>query len=355
MSIRSSSLLACVSLAFAGALVAAGSTPQGWEESWTIDLSRGASVEPVWVDSMLLVASLDRNVHLVRLGDRPEVVWDGNFDGGFQAEPVVTGDRIYLAETARGRRLLALRRLDRTVAWTAKAGDQMASPVIDPAGERVYSTSSSGEVTAWSPGGEQVWRTELKSRIAATPRHLGDALVVATSDGRFFALDPVSGAVRDSLDPDAGAIWAGPIASPSDTDAAIWATLDGQLLEVRGDLEIPRRRSFPSRFTSGPVASGGTIYLVGHEGTAWAYDWEAAEVLWQQEMGGTFRARPAVGEAVIAIGDLAGTLHVIDRRTGERIWHTRLNGAVTAPAATRGDHLFVVTRRGRLYALQPTD
>jgi outer membrane protein assembly factor BamB len=82
-------------------------------------ISRGGSAPLVWFDSRILVASLDRNVHLVSL-DGPRVVWKENYRGGFEAEPVVTEDRIYLSETRRGARLLALDRGSHRTLWTAR-------------------------------------------------------------------------------------------------------------------------------------------------------------------------------------------------------------------------------------------
>jgi hypothetical protein len=58
---------------------------QEWREVWRLDVSRGASAELVWADSTLIVASLDRNVHIVAPRARPTVIWKENFKGGFEA------------------------------------------------------------------------------------------------------------------------------------------------------------------------------------------------------------------------------------------------------------------------------
>jgi hypothetical protein len=52
---------------------------QEWREVWRLDVSRGASAELVWADSTLIVASLDRNVHIVAPRARPTVIWKENF------------------------------------------------------------------------------------------------------------------------------------------------------------------------------------------------------------------------------------------------------------------------------------
>lgn len=325
----------------------------GWEEAWKLELSRGVGTAAVWVDSLLLVASLDRNVHLVAPGrESATIVWDENFRGGFEATPLVTAERIYLPETRRGRRLVALRRGDRSVLWTADAGDLAAAPVAR--GEVVFTVSSEGEVSAWGPNGTRRWRTELRTRVVAAPILLGDALVIAASRGTLHALDPASGAIRDEHDPDAGMIWGDPVPVPGSTDAALFATVEGQLIAVRADLSISDRRSFPSRFYTAPAVARDRVYLIGHEGTAWAYDWKNSSVVWKEAVKGVFRAAPAAGERFVAFGSLAGNLYLLDAATGALLWHTRLNGAITGAPTTVGDTLYAATERGTLYHFRPT-
>lgn len=325
----------------------------GWEEAWRLEVSRGIGTPMAWVDSLLLVASLDRNVHLVAPDETAaRVVWDDNFKGGFEATPLVTPTRIYLPETRRGKRLVALDRVERSVLWTADAGDLAAEPIAR--GETIYTISSTGEAMAWGPNGTRRWKTELETRVVAAPILLGDALVVATSAGRLYALDPATGAIRRELDAGAGMIWGDPVLVPNRTDAALFATLDGQLLAVEGDLSISTRRSFPSRFYTGPEVGGERVFLIGHEGTAWAYGWEVDEVLWKKALTGAFRAAPSLGERFVAVGDLAGTLYLLDRSSGELLWHTRLDGAIIAAPATVGNTLLVGTERGSLYRFRPT-
>lgn len=333
---------------------ASGADGHGWREAWRMSLSRGVGTPAVWVDSLLLVASLDRNVHLVAPGeDRGTVIWDDNFRGGFEATPLVTNDRIYLPETRRGRRLVALDRRDRSVLWTADAGDLSAAPIAR--GQTVVTVSSEGEVSAWGLNGTRLWRTDLETRVLAAPVLLGDAVVVAAEDGTLHALDAGDGTERRSVDPDAGRIWGDPVPVPGRADAALYATLDGQLLAVDGALEVLDRRSFPSAFYAGPALDGsGRVYVVGHEGTAWAYEWAGSEVVWTVPMEGVFRARPTVGERAVALGDLSGTLYLLDRATGELLWHTRLDGAITAAPTARGGDLFVATEQGTLYLFRPT-
>lgn len=330
-------------------------SPRGWTVAWTVDLSRGASAAPVWADSMLLVASLDRNVHLVRLEPEPDVEWKENFKGGFRAPPVVTEDRIYLAETRRGERLLAIDRRTHAVEWTADAGDAEATPLVTH--ERIYTVSSIGDVKAWARlTGAAVWEAELETRIVADPVLLDDRLVLAASDGILYALDPDTGRILESIEAEAGPIWGDPLVYPSRDAAsrAIYASLEGHVIEVDRDLEIVQRRTFPASFYAGPSAgSGDRVYLAGHDGTLWAYDWGTAEITWTAEVGVGVRMAPVEGEDVVAVGDLGGTLHVLDVASGMTLWSERLDDAITAPPVLRGSRVYAITERGTLYAFRP--
>lgn len=338
------------------ARVAARAPAQPWEQAWKLELSRGGSAPLVWADSLILVASLDRNVHLVAPTDEPSVRYKENFKGGFTAAPVVTPRRIYLPEMETGGRLVALDRSTGEIAWTADAGDLAASPILD--GSRIYTVSSLGEVAGWTDEGDRLWQVELETRVTSRLAKLGRILVVAATDGRVFAIDASEGAVVDSADPGAGPIWGDPAVLPDSAGAgagtAVFGTLDGQLVQLGPDLAIVRQRSFPSRFYAGPTRAGDRLYLSGHEGSVWCYDWREDTIDWRLDLeGATLRMAPALGDRFLAVGDLRGALSIIDLKRGAEQWTTRLDGALTSTPLFRGDELFVISEQGTLYAFRP--
>jgi outer membrane protein assembly factor BamB len=325
-----------------------------WEQLWKMEISRGASAPLVWADSMVLVASLDRNIHLVSVTPEPRVRFKENFRGGFSAAPVVTPRRFYLPELETGGRLIALDRATGKAAWEADAGDLAATPLF--ADDRIYTVSTLGEARAWSDAGLELWATDLETRVTARPALLGDVLVVASTDGVLHAVDARDGTVVDTSNPDAGPIWGDPVVveNPGGETTAVFATLDGQLLEVGADLGIVRQRSFPSRFYAAPARAGDRLYLAGHEGTIWSYDWRTDAIDWRLDLDdATVRMSPAVGDDYVAVGDLGGTLFVMDRAGGHALWSTRLDGALTSTPLFRGEELYIMTENGSLYAFRP--
>jgi outer membrane protein assembly factor BamB len=337
----------------------AGPTPpaarsQIWEQAWKLDISRGGSAPLVWADSLLLVASLDRNLHWISIGSEPRIEFKENYRGGFSAAPVVTPRRIFLPELESGGRLVAVDRSTREIAWTVDAGDLAASPVVE--GNRIYTVSSLGELVAWSDDGTELWRTDLETRVTSRPALLGAVVLVASTDGRVHAVDASDGTLEDVVTLGAGPIWGDPVVLPDGAAAAtaIFATLGGQVLELGPDLTIVRQRSFPSRFFAGPTRAGDRLYLAGHEGTIWCYDWETDAIDWRLDLDdATVRMAPAVGEAHLAVGDLQGNLAIIDRASGTNEWSTRVDGALTSTPLFRGNQLFAISEQGTLYAFRP--
>ncbi|MGH7564451.1 MAG: PQQ-binding-like beta-propeller repeat protein [Gemmatimonadota bacterium] len=323
--------------------------PVAWTEAWRLDVSRGGSAPLVWNDSRILIASLDRNVHVVSL-DGPKVVWKETFKGGFEAAPVVTEERIYLAEMRRGARLVALDRGSQRVLWAAEAGDLVAPPIVTP--DRIYTVSSIGELRAFDEAGVERWLTELETRVTSAPALLDGTLVVAASNGELYAVDASDGSVRDSTHPGAGPVWGHPLVR-TDSGTAIFATLEGLLIEVDDDLQVVQQRSFPSRFYLGPEEVAGDLLLVGHEGTIWRYDWDGSEIVWHAELPSTLRSLPRISGGVIGIGSLEGVFHLIDLSTGDPLWQARLDGAITSRPLAREREFFVFTERGTLYAFRP--
>lgn len=327
---------------------------QTWEEAWQLDVSRGGSAPLVWADTLLLVASLDRNLHWISIGSEPRIEFKENYKGGFSAAPVVTSRLIFLPELESGSRLVAVDRLTREIAWTVDAGDLAASPVVD--GNRIYTVSSLGEIRAWSDDGSEFWRTDLETRVTSRPALLGTTLLVASTDGWVHAIDASDGTIEDVVSPGGGPIWGDPVVLPDEASGttAVFTTLGGQVLELASDLTIVRQRSFPSRFFAGPTRAGDRLYLSGHEGTIWCYDWESDAIDWRLDLDdATVRMAPAVGDGHLAVGDLQGNLAIIDRASGVSEWTTRVDGALTSTPLFRGDQLFAISEQGTLYAFRP--
>jgi outer membrane protein assembly factor BamB len=109
---------------------------------------------------------------------------------------------------------------------------------------------------------------------------------------------------------------------------------------------------------SAPAVANGRVYVGASGRHLLALDAQTGDLLWD------FEAEDWVGDIVL-VGDVVyfGTYHhepcqeprhvyALDSATGEELWRFLTSGCVWAAPLPAGDHLYVVTRNGDLYALR---
>jgi len=79
---------------------------------------------------------------------------------------------------------------------------------------------------------------------------------------------------------------------------------------------------------------------------------------WQVSVGRAVRGAPAITETVVAVGTADRQVTLLDRATGQMLWHTRLNGTIHGGPLIDGDRVYVASEAspsGRVYALALKD
>jgi outer membrane protein assembly factor BamB len=140
------------------------------------------------------------------------------------------------------------------------------------------------------------------------PTVLGDAVVLAGTDGRVVALDRATGETRWTF------------------------TTGGEILgtpAVRGDLLI--------------LGSGdGSLYALDGGG----------RLRWMQDLGAAIYAPPTLSEDVVFVGDLTGRLHARDVTNGRALWtFARADYGIEAAAVVWDDLVICGAWDGYLYAV----
>jgi outer membrane protein assembly factor BamB len=148
----------------------------------------------------------------------------------------------------------------------------------------------------------------------------GDRVYFGTEGGTFFAIDvPTNGndpAVAWTFrDPRRG--------QPIRTAAAVTDQLvvfGSQGKAVYGlDPATGNEKWKPlatrSRIESSPVIAGNRVVVATAAGKIYLLDANTGEVKWEQEMGGSFTASPAVVDAKIILGNGDGTLYCFGSKT----------------------------------------
>jgi outer membrane protein assembly factor BamB len=111
------------------------------------------------------------------------------------------------------------------------------------------------------------------------------------------------------------------------------------------------------RTDSPPMVAGDAVYLHTEDGTVHALDRQTGEPTWQAEVGTADRARPvAAGELVYATG--VRTLCAIDRATGDERWRFTPDEDITGTPSIVGGTAYVGTDEddsSALYAIDAVD
>ncbi len=133
--------------------------------------------------------------------------------GDITGDPVVVGDRLYVG--SHSGRTVALNIGNGQRIWTAREG---ALNPVWPAGDSVFMVSDRNELMRLNAeDGTKIWGEELPFFTKSRPRRqaeifahhgpiiAGGNLIVASSDGQLRLFDPVSGALRRSVNMPGGA------------------------------------------------------------------------------------------------------------------------------------------------------
>lgn len=264
--------------------------------------------------------------------------------------------------------------------------------------------SREGDVVALEAAqGTRRWQTRLSSEVLSPPQ-LGDGVVVAYAvDGKIFALDADTGKIRWQFDTQVPLLTLRGLATPRIVgDRVLVGLANGRLLALQladgkniwsAEIAPARGRSELERMVdvdTTPLVLGDTVYSVAFQGQVtavsiatgrvmWARDLSSAvdmsyddtalyitspdgvltavtrqsgEVLWQQE---ALQYRRVTGPARIGeylvVGDVEGYMHWIERSTGSIVHRNRLdNAAIGCDPIVVDDHVFVLTRGGVLDA-----
>jgi outer membrane protein assembly factor BamB len=235
-----------------------------------------------------------------------------------------------------------------TIVWEARVDGPVVEPlsadsrcVYAVAVERVYCLDRAGR-TRWS------LRAGAVGGVAATAQ--GPA--VGTRSGAVLLLDPERGAtVASHVPPSCPEPCAHPPrGQPTALDGSLaWATVDGHVVTSLGS-------DAPVALTAGGslAADGDIAFLATLEGELFAV--RDGHVLWQAPLPAPAVEGPMLDEVrvYVAVGaaDGSGGGVIAFTRDGAPVWRRRLDAQPSAPLAV-GAFLYVATRDGRMYALDP--
>jgi outer membrane protein assembly factor BamB len=318
--------------------------------------------------------------------------------------PALSGGRLFVAD-GRGR-VIALSPTDGRTLWERETGLPLSGgPGTD--GTRLVIGSTSGEMIALAAAdGAELWRAPIDGEVLSVPRIADDLVVIHTLDDSVYGLELATGAerwrysypppvltLRGSSSPaivggsaivglSAGRLvnlelasgvplWEVTVSPPSGrSELERIADIDADPIVVgdtvfvaayNGDLaavdvasgSVLWRRTLSAH--AGLTAAGGVLFVTDADDQVWAAEPSDGAGIWKQEQLRWRRlSAPAVTGDLVAVGDLDGYVHWLDRRDGRILARTRVGkGPIRAQPLAADGRLYVLGDDGTLAALSP--
>jgi len=247
--------------------------PASGNRLWTHDLGIPARSAPTAADGRVYVVSSDNRVFALSAEDGTEL-WSYRgipettrllssaspaVSSKYVVVPYSSGE-IIAFNVADGKPIWA-DSLTRTRSFTSISGltEVAARPVIN--GDIVYAVGVSGRLVAVrASSGERLWNHNLAG--AQTPYLIGNTLFVVGLDGRLIAFDHLSGDPRwiTRLPGEARTTWAGPVAA----GGSLWlVSSKGKLVSVSPNSgEVTSERPIGDEAYLAPIVAGGRLYVL---------------------------------------------------------------------------------------------
>lgn len=322
--------------------------------------------------------------------------------GPYVFQPAVVGEDVYAAAHDGA----VARYKDGRAVWTASAGKRLSAGVGSNGRLAVVATTAGEVVALDAENGSERWRSAIGAEVLAPPA-VGDAIVVVrASDSRLIGLDAATGARRWvfqratpplSLRSFAGVTLEGAAALagyPGGKLVAVSLTNGGQLWELtvatpRGATELERVADIAGT----PVLGRKEICAVSYQGRAACFDAGNGNALWSRDFSSSVGmdrdtrfvvitddadavqgldavsgtsvwkqvalsrravSRPVIVGDFVAVGDLEGYVHLLNRETGAFAARTRADSSAIAadPRRFGRDGFVIQTRDGGVHVYE---
>lgn len=336
----------------------------------------------------------------------PRMLWSASVGGAgaFVFQPALAGESIYAA--SRGGAVTRLDAASGRQRWRTELEARLSGGVGADA-RTVVVASDEGEVYALeADNGALRWRARVSSEVLAAPRVHGEVVLVRSADSRVYALGAQDGKRRWAYQRAAASLMVRAPAGMTVQEDSLYAGFAGGKLvalslatgALRWEAAVaqPKGATELERVTDvvgDPVLIGREVCAVAFQGRLACFDAQSGNQLWARDLssvtGASADARyvyvsddrgavhaldrsngrslwkqdrlahrqlslPLPLDALIAVGDLQGYVHLLSRDSGAFVARIATDGSAVRAAPLRLPAGFLVqTRDGGLFALSP--
>jgi outer membrane protein assembly factor BamB len=261
---------------------------------------------------------------------QPKIVWSAHLSasGDYDFTPVAEAGAVYAASGSG--EVVKLDAANGRETWRIDSGEKISGGVgIGP--NLVLVGTATGYVVAYDQGGRLLWKSKLSSEILSAPKVFDNVVIVRAGDSRIFGLNAADGSrkwVYERATPtlslrssagvavDGGAVYAGfaggkMIALRADNGNVIW---EASVAQPKGTTEIERIADI----TSLPVVDGPLVYAAAYQGKIAAVDRTNGRIAWSRDISSYTGINAADGR--VYLSHATGSVYALEYSTGKTFW-----------------------------------
>jgi outer membrane protein assembly factor BamB len=238
-----------------------------------------------------------------------------------------------------------------------------SSPVI--AGGLVVAGSGDGNVYALdAASGKERWRLETGGRVRATPAVGGGVVFVGSADGVLYAVDLETGDVKWRFETEGASNRSEEFGFDRKTiqssaalalDAVLFGSRDGKFYAVDASSGALRwRYDHTTPWVVSSPAIHGDLAIVGTSDGLFvhAVDITTGEEVWRFDTGDRVFSSPALSGGTVYVGVHDGRLLALAADGGEYRWALHFDGAVMSSPVIADGHVYVGCDDGGVYSIR---
>lgn len=295
----------------------------------------------------------------------PAITWQANVGKAVPGfSPRATPDAIYAAATDGS--IVRIEAATGKTAWRADAGKRL-SVGVGADGTLIVAGTDRGDVLAFNPDGKALWTARVTSEVLGPPLVAEGIVVVRSGDGRMFGLSAVDGkpkwVFQQATPPLTVRNYAGGVASRG---GVFIGTSGGKLLAIDlnsgnvgwdGNVATPKGATELERIadvTSVPVVEDRQACAVAYQGRVACFDVLRGNLLWSRDLSSL--AGMVADARYLYVTDDRGAVHALDKSTGASAWRQE-KLAQRQPGGPQivGDYVAVVDVEGYLHLIDRND
>lgn len=320
---------------------------------WEFNAMAGISGTPIVRDSVVLVGTLQGELHAIRLSDGESLGYS-TLESALVGTPVWDGAYAYAACGLGNETLVCVSLRDGQKRWALRLGPIESSPLM--IGSFLYVATLDGSLVALTAAdGKEVWRyeyaeKELRKPVRSSPASDGEVIIVGTDGGDVFAVERITGRLRWKIQV-GSSVFASLVISQG---LCFAGTLDGKFVAIDSRTGAVRwTYETSSRIFAAAAVSADHVFVGSADGTLVALSRDSGGMNWKFHAKSSFSCAPLISGDVLYAGSLDRTLYALEAGTGTKLWEFEVEGRIRVSPVIWGDVLLLTYEDKFITAMRP--